>query len=412
MNDIIETFDDDALERGAFAEKITTAMKAFYCFSDGAYVLSLNGGFGTGKTTFLRMWKHQLESEGHIVLKINAWETDFCENPIIPIASALLEIEDKNVKKSMKALLGVVGKHAVKTFTGVDAESVLDDVSKITDSKDVLAEGDRVYQSYALQKRAYKEIHDTLEKYVNSNKLQKPIFIFVDELDRARPSYSVEFLETIKHIFAVKGICFVLAVDRKQLEASVRCLYGDIDFNNYYRRFISREASLPASAERSLEKLISQQMNRYFSENKLSNAFTNPKQVHCINEFASGLCRLFKLMPREIEDLIRTFAHYIALPSDTKATMQQDTAEQILFVITLSIKNPKIYELVSRGSHCSLSDYESSLNISSREHFNKDYILDRCNDFAGAGDYSEQRKKANKLITHKLESWKTFMDSN
>ena len=33
----------------------------------------------------------------------------------------------------------------------------------------------------------------------------------IDELDRCRPDYAITYLETIKHIFSIKGTAFVLA---------------------------------------------------------------------------------------------------------------------------------------------------------------------------------------------------------
>ena len=67
----------------------------------------------------------------------------------------------------------------------------------------------------------------------------------MDELDRARPDYAVRFLETLKHFFQTKGIIFILAVDKAHLESSVKSLYGsDINFPEYYRKFVHRNVSL------------------------------------------------------------------------------------------------------------------------------------------------------------------------
>ncbi|MEL0615029.1 P-loop NTPase fold protein, partial [Marinomonas arenicola] len=49
--------------------------------------------------------------------------------------------------------------------------------------------------------------------------------MFVDELDRCRPSYAVEMLESIKHIFDIKGIVFVVATDSEQLQHGVKAIY-------------------------------------------------------------------------------------------------------------------------------------------------------------------------------------------
>ena len=69
---------------------------------------------------------------------------------------------------------------------------------------------------------------------------------FVDELDRCRPTYTVELLERIKHFFDVEGLVFVLSLDKEQLGHSIRAVYGaGIDVDGYLRRFIDLEYRLP-----------------------------------------------------------------------------------------------------------------------------------------------------------------------
>jgi len=72
------------------------------------------------------------------------------------------------------------------------------------------------------------------------------LVIFVDELDRCKPTFTVELIERIKHFFSVEGIIFVLSVDKSQLSTSIESFYGDkIDTDGYLRRFIDLEFSLP-----------------------------------------------------------------------------------------------------------------------------------------------------------------------
>ena len=46
--------------------------------------MALNGSWGTGKTTFVRMWQKYLENAGYKTAYINAWEMDFATNPLVP----------------------------------------------------------------------------------------------------------------------------------------------------------------------------------------------------------------------------------------------------------------------------------------------------------------------------------------
>ena len=76
--------------------------------------------------------------------------------------------------------------------------------------------------------------------------LKTPIVIFVDELDRCRPTYSIEILEVIKHFFETKGCVFLVATDTEALQHSIRSVYGDrFDAETYLKRFFGRKIRLP-----------------------------------------------------------------------------------------------------------------------------------------------------------------------
>jgi hypothetical protein len=72
------------------------------------------------------------------------------------------------------------------------------------------------------------------------------VVVIIDELDRCRPTYAVQLLERIKHLFDVPGVVFVLGIDRSQLNHSIRALYGS-DFNaqGYLKCFIDVDYRLP-----------------------------------------------------------------------------------------------------------------------------------------------------------------------
>ena len=65
------------------------------------------------------------------------------------------------------------------------------------------------------------------------------LVIFVDELDRCRPTFAVQLLERIKHLFDIPKIVFVLSLDKKQMEASIKAVYGaEIDAAEYSTPFL------------------------------------------------------------------------------------------------------------------------------------------------------------------------------
>ncbi|OIN85787.1 MAG: hypothetical protein AUJ12_08265 [Alphaproteobacteria bacterium CG1_02_46_17] len=379
----------DKFERSGFADRLTTVIKKFFPFYDEAFVLSLNAKYGSGKTTFLKMWKDKLEIDGNQVIYINAWETDFDDEPILPIVSAILSDVSKTtlgdeVKGALKTAIGATALAANSLFdkiTGIDVKDIAEAVEKDQKSKSVEAVGEDLYAEYSYKKKAFEELREKLSDFANALE-NKPLVIIVDELDRVRPDYAVRFLEAIKHLFSVKGLVFVLAVDRKQLEISIRQLYGDIDFENYYRRFITREANLPDVHKVQVLPFLQELSKNFFDEKRadgLSFPFEKQRQPMLL-EFIADLCKTYRLLPREIESFFRIFSQFMLVYTPEKVG-KQAVSEWVCAAATLIaiyIKDQDLYHLIGKQkatteqimSHINSLDYFESgeTGLSRREN--------------------------------------------
>lgn len=96
-----------------------------------------------------------------------------------------------------------------------------------------------------------------LAKELSDSDEKKPLIIFVDELDRCRPTFAIEVLERIKHFFVTPNIIFVLAIDKMQLIESIRTVYGsNLNSLGYLKRFIDIEFSLPIPNTKKYAKVL------------------------------------------------------------------------------------------------------------------------------------------------------------
>lgn len=351
------TFENhDKFDRLPFAKRLTKAITTFFPFADGAYVISLNAKFGSGKTTFLTMWEHYLrqQEQGYTVIPINAWETDFADDPILPIATAFLNAipdntKGKKVKNALQKAAGaaaVVGNMVVEKYTGIDVLAVGQNTEKHLKEGDLIPAGKELFKVFGYKQQAFKELKAALADYV-AQLDKKPLIVLVDELDRARPNYSVEFLETIKHIFSVQGVCFVLAVDRNQLQSSVKQLYGqDTDFNNYYRRFITREVRLP---EARLQPFIRQQYTEYFERKEYAHLKFGISQssIERFYQMIEFFAKNFDFNARQIQHLFRNLNYHFL--SDGKQHLNDyNWVCGYIFLAALSLYDEKIYHRIGR----------------------------------------------------------------
>ena len=72
------------------------------------------------------------------------------------------------------------------------------------------------------------------------------LVVFIDELDRCKPSYAVQLLERIKHYLYDDRITFVFSVNLGELQHTIKHYYGNtFDACRYLDRFFDMRISLP-----------------------------------------------------------------------------------------------------------------------------------------------------------------------
>ena len=127
-------------------------------------------------------------------------------------------------------------------------------LAKIVDSTQIASNVIGCVEDFMFPKKEeIAELKDTLKELIE----KKKILFLIDELDRCRPNYAIDFLETIKHLFNLENTAFVIATNLVQLESSAKALFGqDLNFKNYYRKFSPVIWQLPRT-DNSLQKQYS-----------------------------------------------------------------------------------------------------------------------------------------------------------
>lgn len=253
-NDIIiehdQPFKNCKLDRLQYAEVLTDIVSS----NPDGFVMAINNEWGTGKTTFVKMWEQHLKNQEYKTLYFNAWENDFEEDVLVALISELASIKETKSIKAFKTVLekaaplaknialGIV-KTQFKKHAGKEVlKEVLDAASETTSE-----ELQKLIDKYKSRKESINDFKKSLTDFVKKSSVEKPVVFIIDELDRCRPDYAVEVLEQVKHLFSVQGIIFVLSIDKIQLENAIRGYYGSdkINAEEYLRRFIDIEYTIP-----------------------------------------------------------------------------------------------------------------------------------------------------------------------
>jgi len=217
---------------------------------------------GARKSWFLQRWYHTLKQQ-YPAAYIDAWKNDFSDDPLLTVISGISEalkaypnVSAFQYRKKLAKTGGRFLKQAgpalfsalIKQYSGVDTKNFkLDDFAEFAEKALETSLEDHNAKTRDIE--AFKEtIGKWVGEAVGSNaggSPNKPMFVFIDELDRCRPTYAIELLETVKHLFDVKGLVFVIATNTGQLQHSIKAVYGsEFDAQRYLYRFFNRSFTL------------------------------------------------------------------------------------------------------------------------------------------------------------------------
>lgn len=320
--------------------------------------IAFDGKWGSGKTYFIKQleyilnhsndnelkkhnWDESTKNINYKVVYFNSWESEDSIDPIIPLLRAIKEGDNK-----LNKILKVVGRIVeIKTKNLIREKDI-----KNLISKDPIEEFN-------------KELENYLKDKLSNN---KRLIIFVDELDRCKPTYAIKLLERISHCFKNDRLSFVFVTNLSELSNSVKNIYGS-NFNSsqYFDKFFDYVISLPSLSEISLTKYI--HFNLFYHCEELSD--NNVKIVEKIVKY-------FNFTPRQIN-------HYftnISLLKNTLARIKKftNTDEYVavlyylanyfgLFMLALKIQSIEEYnEFINGNSNGSIINFlknsESSKN--------------------------------------------------
>jgi hypothetical protein len=255
---------NDSIGRGEFVRQFVKMLNAI----EDNCTIALEGNWGSGKTFFVKQVKMVLDAhnpnyqpvngflteerrkvikekcsefnaeDGSTELKpqlcvyYDAWQNDNDEDPILSLVYSIVKEIGSDFSFDKKPTLDICSelinlvcdKDISKLIKVLKGENALDLIKKTKDEAEKVSE---------FLQSLLPEVGERL-------------IVFVDELDRCKPSYAVKLLERIKHYFLDEEITFVFSVNINELQHTIKKHYGsDFDATRYLDRFFDLRAALP-----------------------------------------------------------------------------------------------------------------------------------------------------------------------
>ena len=235
-----DPWNDDVLGREELAAKLTNVIRN----QTEPFAITVDGSWGTGKTFLLQRWQANLEDDGYKAIYFNAWEDDFCNDPLLAILGQLSEyFKDGKLKSLVGKVIRIAGTLFKQNAINVIHKHI--GISLVIEKRD---QGQSDLLKEYLEQRATKDkLKQHLENLAKTilEETGHPLIFIIDELDRCRPTFAIELLERVKHIFDVPNLVFVFGINRGELCSALQSVYGEIDATVYLRRFFDMEFILP-----------------------------------------------------------------------------------------------------------------------------------------------------------------------
>lgn len=261
---------EDTFNRGKDVQEFIEGLELI----EGNAFISLDAKWGDGKTFFVRQIEETLkyfrakmmETEEKPLIDLDSYEylkesvavkNTTVEHIYLPVYYNAWMYDDHN--DPLMSLLLVMTKQCGGSYnTKIDTKSLGERLLTVASSLPIsikkinpaalikdIQEGKADILSAVKTEEDIKECVRDVFNDIIVEKAEK-LVIFVDELDRCKPSFAIEMLERIKHYFDDERIIFVVSLNKEQLIHTISNYYGsEFDATRYLNRFFDVSINLP-----------------------------------------------------------------------------------------------------------------------------------------------------------------------
>ncbi len=257
--------------------------------------IGVSGGWGTGKSTLVKLVKTDLQANGamqgkqpaYLLMEFNAWlyqgYEDARQSLLQSVSDRLLEeakkrrtLVDKALEFGKRVKLLKLGRLAAPVLTHVAVGTVAAGplgalFGAATGLVQSIGDADKLEENLKAVQAAYGELHPELQGLLKEKKedslpkeiealraafvellegLDVTLVVFVDDLDRCLPDTAIATLEAMRLLLHVKRTAFVIAADESMIRGAVRAHFKGVDIEeglvtSYFDKLIQVPLRVP-----------------------------------------------------------------------------------------------------------------------------------------------------------------------
>ena len=229
--------DYDLLDRNGIIDKLYNSIK--YCRPEESYVISLEGEWGTGKTTIINITKQLLldkennEKEYIIIDDFDPW--------LYGTQNSLL-----------LAMFETIIKHTGLKYSPIRSNLIVTELCKtVVDNHAIGGILSNLFYDTRKHTDDIFKLKMQIRNYIRTQ--NKPIVFFIDNLDRANDANVIFLFKLIGIVFDLPGIIYILSFERERIDLILR---ETKDFDSrFLEKIIQQEIKVPAISSEKVTQL-------------------------------------------------------------------------------------------------------------------------------------------------------------
>ena len=348
---------NDLLRRKEYAETLSVDIRRW--LRQGNVVLSLFGGWGTGKTTLINFITDRLDSleePATIVINFNPWQ---CENKKIlheslfnEIITAINSIGENNEVASSRA--NKMRKYSSLLSLGNQITQPVADILKLlmvpgsplvaslSDGFKRLAEATKT-GSEGLDAQAKLDAINNLSEFKNQlskdlEKLEQPILVVIDDIDRLPDEEIRSLIQLVKANANFPRITFILVCDRNRVAKALNPL-NTIEGDHFLEKVIQVSYYVPVVELALLENILMSGLDRVMKNFNVIINFTD----NFTSIYLRSVRYYFKTI-RDVKRFLSSFEFFVSVFS-IDGFLQVNINDLFLLVI-MQIFEPELYSQI------------------------------------------------------------------
>lgn len=331
--------------------------------------ISLQGNWGTGKTSIMKQVESKLDSEKIKSIFFNTWQySQFNSDNDLTIAlitelvtflASLLPEKAEN-RELLSKTFGLISNIAIGVTATIleNATSGFINLEGVAEKIKNRTNGRFSYEGIISLRELNQSFRDLVKKVIETEEIDRIVF-FIDDLDRLHPSRAVEVLEVLKLFLESEYCAFVLAIDYNVVVKGIKNKYnGEIDDEKgdyFFEKLIQVPFTVP--------------IHNYDIENYIKKLLDNLNIVGVVSQnkddFSSSVLPIILKSvgkhPRNIKRLLNSFSLLLRIQNSA----DDESKKRLLAVLCLQTSYKEVFFFLSESDADNIKERFNSLKETS-----------------------------------------------